>query len=147
MHISVRGAVQGVGFRPFVYRLASELELMGWVLNSPEGVFIEVEGNRPRLESFLLRLQDEKPASSFIQSLEFSYLDPAFYSAFQIRESEQAGTTSATILPDIATCDQCLSEVLDPGNRRHLYPFTNCTHCGPRYTIIESLPYDRPNTR
>lgn len=146
MHISVRGAVQGVGFRPFVYRLASELELMGWVLNSPEGVFIEVEGDRPKLESFLLRLQEERPASSFIQSLEFSYLDPASYTGFEIRESERAGTTSAIILPDIATCDQCLAEVLDPWNRRHLYPFTNCTHCGPRFTIIESLPYDRPNT-
>ncbi len=146
MHIALRGAVQGVGFRPFVYRLASDMKLPGWVLNSPEGVFIEVEGEKGDLDSFLLRLQEEKPAPSFIQSLEFSFLDPAHFQSFEIRSSRLNGTATALVLPDIATCTECLSEVLDPGNRRYRYPFTNCTHCGPRFTIIESLPYDRPGT-
>ncbi|HTY61290.1 MAG TPA: carbamoyltransferase HypF [Acidobacteriota bacterium] len=146
MHIVIRGAVQGVGFRPFVYRLATELKLPGWVLNSPQGVFIEVEGEKQDLDSFLFRLQNEKPAPSFIQSLEFSLLDPIHFGKFVIRESERAGAKSALILPDIATCPECLREIFDPENRRHRYPFTNCTHCGPRFSIIESLPYDRPNT-
>ncbi len=146
MQIAIRGAVQGVGFRPFVYRLASEMRLRGWVVNSPQGVFIEVEGKKAELESFLLRLEREKPSPSFIQSLEFSFLDPVFYSDFKIRASELNGTRSALILPDIATCPDCLSDIFDPANRRYRYPFTNCTHCGPRFTIIESLPYDRPNT-
>jgi hydrogenase maturation protein HypF len=146
MHIAIRGAVQGVGFRPFVYRLATEMKLPGWVLNSPQGVFIEVEGEKEDLNSFLLRLQEEKPEPSFIQSLEFSLLDPLHFTCFEIRSSETEGTKSAIILPDIATCRECLAEVLAPDNRRYRYPFTNCTHCGPRFTIIESLPYDRPNT-
>jgi hydrogenase maturation protein HypF len=146
MHIALRGAVQGVGFRPFVYRLASDMKLPGWVLNSPEGVFIEVEGEKDDLDSFLLRLQKEKPPLSFIQSLEFSFLDPAHFNSFEIRSSQLIGTATALVLPDIATCEECLSEVFDPGNRRYRYPFTNCTHCGPRFTIVESLPYDRPNT-
>ncbi len=146
MHIALRGAVQGVGFRPFVYRLASELKLPGWVLNSTEGVFIEVEGAKDLLDTFLLRLQKEKPTPAFIQSLEFSYLDPIHFDGFEIRNSEQTGAKTALILPDIATCGDCLREVFDPANRRYRYPFTNCTHCGPRFTIIESLPYDRPNT-
>ncbi len=146
MHIAIRGAVQGVGFRPFVHRLASEMNLPGWVLNSPQGVFIEVEGMSEQLESFLFRLQSEKPAISFIQSLEFSYLDPLYFRGFEIRRSTREGMQSALILPDIATCPECLSEVLDPTDRRYRYPFTNCTNCGPRFTIIESLPYDRPNT-
>jgi hydrogenase maturation protein HypF len=146
MHISLHGVVQGVGFRPFVYRLASELNLPGWVMNSLEGVFIEVEGKQEILESFLLRIQQEKPALSYIQSLEFSYLDPASFTHFEIRESDSTGVISAFILPDIATCQTCLAEVFDPENRRYHYPFTNCTNCGPRYTIIEALPYDRPNT-
>jgi hydrogenase maturation protein HypF len=146
MHIALRGAVQGVGFRPFVFRLASELKLPGWVLNSPEGVFIEVEGEKKDLDAFLFRLQEEKPALASIQSLEFSFLDPVHFGSFEIRDSELSGSLTALVLPDISTCPQCLSEILDPGNRRYRYPFTNCTHCGPRFTIIESLPYDRPNT-
>jgi hydrogenase maturation protein HypF len=146
MHIAIRGAVQGVGFRPFVYRLATAMQLPGWVLNSPQGVFIEVEGEKGDLDSFLLRLQEEKPEPSFIQSLEFSLLDPLQFTGFEIRSSETGGAKSTLILPDIATCRECLAEVFDPNNRRYRYPFTNCTHCGPRFTIIESLPYDRPNT-
>ncbi|MGA2787112.1 MAG: carbamoyltransferase HypF [Verrucomicrobiota bacterium] len=146
LKLTVRGAVQGVGFRPFVFRLATGLGLAGWVNNSPQGVFIEAEGPRAELEKFLLRLETEKPPRSFIQSLEASWLDPAGYTAFEIRPSETGGNKTALVLPDIATCPDCLREILDPRNRRHRYPFTNCTNCGPRFSIIESLPYDRANT-
>jgi len=138
--------VQGVGFRPFVFRLATGLGLAGWVNNSPQGVFIEAEGPRAELEKFLLRLETEKPPRSFIQSLEASWLDPVGYMAFEIRPSETGGNKTALVLPDIATCPDCLREIFDPQNRHHLYPFTNCTNCGPRFSIIESLPYDRANT-
>ncbi len=146
LKLTVRGAVQGVGFRPFVFRLAAELGLAGWVNNSPQGVFIEVEGPRAELEKFLLRLETEKPPRSFIQSLEASWLDPVGCTAFEIRPSEIGGNKTALVLPDIATCPDCLREIFDPQNRRHRYPFTNCTNCGPRFSIIESLPYDRANT-
>ena len=146
VRITIRGAVQGVGFRPFVYRLASEMGLNGWVSNSASGVFIEAETEKPRLEEFVLRLADEKPPRAVIQSLEFSYLDPAGFTGFEIRASEPGGDRAALVLPDIATCADCLREVFDPRDRRYLYPFTNCTNCGPRYSIIESLPYDRGNT-
>ncbi|HUI63798.1 MAG TPA: acylphosphatase, partial [Bacteroidota bacterium] len=146
VHIAIRGAVQGVGFRPFVYRLAEELKLTGWVLNSPQGVFTEAEGDRESLEVFLLRIEREKPPRASIQSLEYSFLDPRGYGSFEIRSSTQTGETTALVLPDIATCEECRAEIFDPSNRRYLYPFTNCTNCGPRYTIIESLPYDRANT-
>lgn len=144
--IVVRGAVQGVGFRPFVYRLATELQLDGWVSNSAQGVFVEVEGERPLLDSFLRRLSDERPPRSVIQSCETSLLDAAGYAGFEIRESEDSGAKTAFILPDFATCAGCVAEILDPDDRRFRYPFTNCTNCGPRFSIIESLPYDRANT-
>jgi len=144
--IVIRGAVQGVGFRPFIYRLAAELELKGFVLNSPIGVFIEAESEKKILNNFLLRIEKEKPVHAIIQSMEFSFLDTVGYSQFEIRESESNGKTSAFMLPDIALCDDCLKEMFDPNNRRYLYPFINCTNCGPRFSIIESLPYDRPNT-
>jgi hydrogenase maturation protein HypF len=116
------------------------------VLNSAQGVFIEVEGERPALEAFLLRLEQEKPPRAIIQSLEFSFLDPVGYPDFVIRHSEEAGEKTVLILPDIATCPECRREVGDTNDRRYRYPFTNCTHCGPRFTIIRALPYDRPNT-
>ncbi len=144
--IIVHGAVQGVGFRPFVFRLAHALGLHGWVLNGAQGVFIEAEGERRALESFLLRLEKEKPPQAVIQSLEYSFLDPLGYEAFEIRLSAASGPKTALILPDIATCAACVREIFDPQNRRYLYPFTNCTNCGPRFTIITALPYDRPNT-
>jgi hydrogenase maturation protein HypF len=142
----VRGAVQGVGFRPFVYRLARELGLAGWVSNSAQGVVIEIEGAGDSVRQFLVRLDRESSPRSIIQSHEFSFLDPAGYEDFVIRPSEVAGAKTALILPDIAPCADCLRDVFDSGNRRHCYPFTNCTNCGPRFTIIEELPYDRPNT-
>src|ERR1017187_1540449 len=146
LKLAVRGAVQGVGFRPFVFRLAEELKLAGWVNNSPQGVFIEAEGPRAALEKFLLRLEAEKPVRSFIQSLEPSWLDATGFKDFEIRASETNGGKTALVMPDIATCPDCLREIFDPKNRRHRYPFTNCTNCGPRFSIIESLPYDRANT-
>jgi hydrogenase maturation protein HypF len=146
LRIAIRGAVQGVGFRPFVYRCAVEAGLFGWVANDGQGVRIEVEGSRSALHAMLVRIERERPAHAFIQSLESSYLAPAGYERFEIRESEAGGATSALVLPDIAMCDDCRREILDPTNRRHRYPFTNCTHCGPRYSIIEALPYDRRST-
>jgi hydrogenase maturation protein HypF len=146
LRVAIRGAVQGVGFRPFIYRLATELGLAGWVNNSPQGVFIEVEGGRGELKSFLLRIEREKPLRSFIQSLESSFLDPKGFTGFEIRESYSAGEKTAFVLPDIAVCPDCLNDISDLNNRRYRYPFTNCTNCGPRFSIIESLPYDRANT-
>ncbi|HLX94333.1 MAG TPA: carbamoyltransferase HypF [Verrucomicrobiae bacterium] len=146
LKIAVRGAVQGVGFRPFVFRLATGLGLTGGVHNSSQGVFIEAEGPRAALEQFLLRLEAEKPAPGFIHGLEASWLDAVGFKHFEIRPSEAGGDKTALVLPDIATCPDCLREIFDPKNRRHRYPFTNCTHCGPRFSIIKSLPYDRANT-
>lgn len=146
LRINIRGVVQGVGFRPFIYRLATEMGLQGWVNNTSSGVFIEVEGSQQKLEEFLLRIEKEKPTISFIQSLEYSYLDPVNFTRFEIISSDSTGEKSALILPDIATCSQCKDEIFDKSNRRYLYPFTNCTNCGPRFSIIEALPYDRPNT-
>jgi hydrogenase maturation protein HypF len=146
LRVAVRGAVQGVGFRPFIYRLATSLELYGWVLNSPQGVFIEVEGADENLKAFLLSLDRDKPARAIIQSMEFSFLDSVGFNSFVIRGSEVSGEKSALVLPDISTCEECTREIFDPADRRFLYPFTNCTNCGPRFTIMGALPYDRPNT-
>ena len=142
----VRGAVQGVGFRPFVYRLAAELKLNGYVSNTTQGVFIEVEGRRNLLEQFQRRIETGKPPRAIVQSIESSFLDASGYDAFEICESKESGDKTAFILPDIATCIDCLREIFDPNNRRFRYPFTNCTNCGPRFSIVEALPYDRSNT-
>ena len=146
LRLTIRGVVQGVGFRPFIYRLATEGGLRGWVNNSSQGVFVEVEGSEPQLRKFLLRIEAEKPPRAFIRSLEATFLDEAGYQTFEIRPSDDAGAKTALVLPDVATCLDCLADVTDPTNRRYLYPFTNCTNCGPRFSIIEALPYDRPNT-
>lgn len=145
LSLAIHGAVQGVGFRPFIYRLASELCLSGWVRNDSEGVFIEVEGTAECLEEFRERVQKDRPPQAFIQSLEAKSLDPAGYTDFLILPSS-SGRKTALILPDIATCPDCLGEIRDVDDRRYRYPFTNCTHCGPRFSIIESLPYDRIHT-
>jgi len=146
LRLTICGAVQGMGFRPFVHRLAGNMELPGWIQNSPQGVTIEVEGKRERLNEFLLRLTAEKPAHSLLQGMEPVWLPPAGYDGFEIRASAGGGAKTSLMLPDIATCPECLAELFDPANRRHRYPFTNCTHCGPRFSIMESLPYDRANT-
>lgn len=142
----VDGAVQGVGFRPFVYRLARGLDLAGWVANSTRGVTIEVEGPPARLKDFGRRLRGETPPLAVIQGLETRGLPPRGTSGFQIRKSEAQGEHTAVVLPDAATCPHCLGEVRDPDDRRYRYPFTNCTDCGPRYTIIRDMPYDRART-
>ena len=146
LRVVIHGAVQGVGFRPFVYRLATEMILPGWVSNSVQGVFVEVEGEKEILNQFLFRLQKEIPPRASIQSLEFSFLEPTGFRSFEIRKSDSAGMKTALVLSDIATCSDCLNDIFDQSNRRYLYPFTNCTNCGPRFSIIEALPYDRPNT-
>lgn len=145
LHLKVRGAVQGVGFRPFVYQLAKDLNLTGWVCNDTSGVEIKIEGRNPYLKRFLKRLKTDKPPHAFFTSLKFEFGKAQGYNGFKIHPSE-AGTKSALVLPDYATCSECLAEIFNPQNRRYQYPFTNCTHCGPRFSILESLPYDRPNT-
>lgn len=138
--------MQGVGFRPFVHRLATELRLTGYVANTPQGVQLEVEGEQPLVTQFFERFESEKPPLALISSLEAVWLPPCGYRAFTIRSSEVRGERLALILPDIATCPDCLRDIFDPHNRRYRYPFTNCTHCGPRLSILLALPYDRPHT-
>ncbi|MBT5029548.1 MAG: carbamoyltransferase HypF [Nitrospina sp.] len=146
MKLSLRGLLQGVGFRPYVYQLAQEMGVKGWVQNSLQGVSIEAEGHCEVLGKFLARLKKESPPSSVVQSMESFLLEPLGYEKFEIRSSDHSGVREALVLPDIATCPDCLSETFDPANKRYLYPFTNCNHCGPRFSIIEALPYDRENT-
>ncbi|MCX6122493.1 MAG: carbamoyltransferase HypF [Ignavibacteriales bacterium] len=146
LRVVIHGAVQGVGFRPFVYRLATEMKLPGWVSNSGQGVFIEVESAKDTLNQFLFRLQKEIPPRACIQSLEFLFLDATGFTLFEIRKSDSAGIKTVLVLPDISTCPDCLKDIFDTSNRRYLYPFTNCTNCGSRFSIIEALPYDRPNS-
>lgn len=146
LRVSVRGLVQGVGFRPFVYRLARELNLAGWVNNSAQGVTVEIEGTPPRLDAFLTRLQAERPPLARIDALDVAVLSILDEIDFSIHHSDGDGQLTALVLPDVATCADCRAEIFDPNNRRYGYPFTNCTNCGPRFTIIEGLPYDRPQT-
>lgn len=146
LRVDVAGVVQGVGFRPFIHRLAEDLALTGWVNNSPRGVQIEVEGDLKQLSAFLRRVEREAPAHSSIEGLETRWLDPAGSQGFEIRASSVTGDPTALVLPDLAICAECVREVLDPANRRHGHPFANCTHCGPRFSIIENLPYDRART-
>ena len=144
--VVVSGVVQGVGFRPFVYRLAAEEGLAGSIGNDTDGVAIEVEGLRDRVEVFLLRLRAEKPPLARIDSIVVTALEATGKIGFRIIASEVRGQVSTGIPADAATCTDCLSELLDPSDRRHGYPFLNCTHCGPRYTITRRIPYDRPQT-
>jgi hydrogenase maturation protein HypF len=146
LRVEIRGVVQGVGFRPFVYRLAGELRLSGWVVNDTRGVFIEVEGSRPDLERFIVKVEEEKPPRAIIHTIDSAWLEPAGFREFEIRHSDEQGEKSVSVLPEVATCDPCRAEVMNPADRRHRYPFTNCTNCGPRFSIIRALPYDRPNT-
>jgi hydrogenase maturation protein HypF len=143
--VRVRGVVQGVGFRPFVYGLASELGLAGEVANDTEGVLAQVQGERVDVEAFCRRVRDEAPPLSLVESVEWTALPVRPATGFTIRES--AGGSGRTLVPpDVATCDACLAELLDPADRRHRHPFISCTACGPRFTIVTGLPYDRPTT-
>jgi hydrogenase maturation protein HypF len=143
---TVRGVVQGVGFRPFVYQLAVSLGLSGWVLNSSRGVVIEVEGESANLSEFGRRLVAEAPPLSQIHSLEAEQIPPIGEVGFAIRESREQDVPSPVIPADVAICSACAAEMDNPTDRRHNYPFINCTDCGPRFTIIEGIPYDRERT-
>ena len=144
--IEVRGVVQGVGFRPFVYRLACAKGLKGWVLNAEEGVEIHLEGERELVQSFLDEMKTRPPQAASIAEISIKAAEPCGAEAFAIRESAAKRQPTVRISPDLPVCDDCLRELFDPRDRRHLYPYINCTNCGPRYSVIRSLPYDRPNT-
>jgi hydrogenase maturation protein HypF len=144
--IRVRGVVQGVGFRPFVYRLARANTLAGWVLNGEEGVEIYLEGAEPGLLAFVRDLKTQPPAAASIAEIEVQRADPLGLHEFTIRESQRRERPTVRISPDLPVCDACLKELFDPADRRYWYPYINCTNCGPRYTVVLSLPYDRPNT-
>jgi len=144
--IRVRGIVQGVGFRPFVYRLAQTYKIKGWVLNGPDGVEIHAEGTEQELSGFLHDFRHTTPPAAQVSDVEISAADPGGFSAFTISESEHNATPTVRISPDLPTCDDCRTELFDPSNHRFRYPYINCTNCGPRYSVILALPYDRPNT-
>ncbi len=147
LRLDVVGVVQGVGFRPFVYRLASELNLAGWIRNSNTGVTIELDGPEPILHRFLQRLQAEAPPLSRVEIGSASWTAPLGHVQFEIRSSGGLpDKRTALAPPDIAVCATCLQELRNPFDRRYRYPFINCTHCGPRFSIIQALPYDRANT-
>jgi len=144
--IRVRGVVQGVGFRPFVYRIAQANQLRGWVLNGEDGVEIHAEGDPSGLEAFLRALKIDTPPAASIAEIDARPSQPLGLKEFTIRESERRDRPTVRISPDLPVCDDCLRELKNPQDRRHGYPYINCTNCGPRYTVILGLPYDRPNT-
>ncbi len=146
MEINLRGIVQGVGFRPFVYRIARERGLAGWVVNTPEGARIRVAGGKEALDSFLSALREEAPPAALIEEVGIEEVPPFQAVSFQIMESSGEGEKVTLVSPDLATCADCLRELFDPSDRRYRYPFINCTNCGPRFTIIADIPYDRPFT-
>lgn len=144
--IHITGIVQGVGFRPFVYALAKRLALTGWVRNTSAGVDIEVDGTPQALEEFTRALKVEAPPLARIDEFNVDYQAPNGFSTFQIGHSQPIPDAFQPISPDVSICQDCLNELYDPNDRRYLYPFINCTNCGPRFTIIEDIPYDRPKT-
>lgn len=146
IELRISGAVQGVGFRPFVFRLANEFGLAGFVGNDADGVFVELEGAEESIEAFRKRLELEHPPAAVIHRVVCRPLEPWGEREFRIVASPTGQAPRALISPDLDCCEDCLRETLDPLDRRHLYAFTNCTNCGPRYTIIQALPYDRPQT-
>src|SRR4051812_49689139 len=135
--IILRGIVQGVGFRPFVYRVARRLELTGFARNSSSGLLTEIEGPAEAVADFIQTITSEPPPLARIRGIEVAETPPLGDTAFVIRESLDQFGEFALVSPDIATCDSCRGDFLDPHNRRYGYPFTNCTDCGPRYTIVE----------
>ncbi|MDQ4131263.1 MAG: carbamoyltransferase HypF, partial [Actinomycetota bacterium] len=141
----IGGVVQGVGFRPFVYSLARDHALVGFVLNDGEGVVVEAEGQPDVLDEFARALERDAPPLARVDSVSVLRVAPKDEDGFVIARSEGRGRT-ALISPDVATCEDCLRELFDPGDRRYRYPFINCTQCGPRFTIVREVPYDRPNT-
>ena len=144
--IKVRGVVQGVGFRPFVYRLARANDLKGWVLNAEEGVEIHLEGEKRPIQSFLEAMRPQAPQAAAIAEIVVEPADVSGFREFIIQESTGARRPTVRISPDLPVCESCLRELFDPQDRRYHYPYINCTNCGPRYSMIRGLPYDRPNT-
>src|SRR5947209_1114576 len=144
--VAVYGVVQGVGFRPFVHNLAARLRLRGFVQNQTGGVLIEVEGEASSLDHFLAELSRRPPPLAHIEHLSWERQAPRGDRQFRIAASEAGPPGPVFISPDVATCDLCLAELFDPADRRGGYPFLNCTHCGPRLTIVTGAPYDRPRT-
>ncbi|HUI42885.1 MAG TPA: acylphosphatase, partial [Terriglobia bacterium] len=144
--IRVRGVVQGVGFRPFVYRLARAHALAGWVRNAEGGVEIHLEGAAGSLQAFVQELRTKPPPAAEIAALEMRPEDPAGLSEFTILESARRDHPTVRISADLPVCEACLAELFDPRDRHYLYPYINCTNCGPRYTVVQGLPYDRPKT-
>lgn len=146
-HIYVQGIVQGVGFRPFVYRLAHEYNLAGWVLNARDGVTIHVEGAPEDIDAFVIQVSEHHPSAAVVEKINIDEAPLEPCSGFEIRESATGDVRESTLVsPDLATCSQCVRELFDETDRRYRYPFINCTNCGPRFTIIDELPYDRPAT-
>jgi hydrogenase maturation protein HypF len=144
--VIVSGIVQGVGFRPFVYRLAADEGLCGFVRNDGRGVYAEVQGAPERIDSFLRRIRSEAPPAACVLSVEAARIAAAHCEGFTIVESGVRDARPLPVTPDLAACRRCVAEAEDKNDRRYGYPFTNCTDCGPRFTIVESVPYDRPNT-
>ena len=144
--VDVSGIVQGVGFRPFIYSLAKKYSLKGFVLNNTLGVKIEVEGKQEKIKSFLSEMRTCAPPLAVIEKIKYEKLPPAGYAAFEIKKSRKEKEQLVPISPDISTCHDCLRELFDPNDRRFRYPFINCTNCGPRFTIIQDIPYDRSRT-
>ena len=144
--IYINGIVQGVGFRPFVYNLAIHYALNGWVRNTSGGVEIEVTGAEDRLKQFLVSLENDAPSLAQIDSLRFETIPVDGHETFEILQSRADVGGFQPISPDVSICDDCLEELFNPADRRYRYPFINCTNCGPRFTIIKDIPYDRPNT-
>jgi hydrogenase maturation protein HypF len=144
--IRITGIVQGIGFRPFIYNLAKAHSILGWVLNNEKGVLIDAEAEDGNLDRFIQDIPKLAPPLARIESFELRQLNPLGYTTFEIKKSEEAQEKFVLISPDVATCDQCLSELFSPQDVRYHYPFINCTLCGPRFTIIQDIPYDRPKT-
>ena len=144
--VTVRGVVQGVGFRPYLYGLATELALAGHVTNTPEGVVVEVEGSASAVARFCDRIAAQAPPLARVESVHHREMAPDGGTAFTILTSRTDGPARTLVSPDSATCADCLAELADPADRRHRHPFVNCTHCGPRFTIVTGVPYDRANT-
>ena len=144
--IEIKGIVQGVGFRPTVYRLANEYNLKGFVFNDSKGVTLDIEGDSEDISSFLEELKKNPPPLSKIEEIKSENLPAKEFDEFKIIESEESEERTTLVSPDISTCEDCKGELLNPKDRRYLYPFVNCTNCGPRFTITEELPYDRKNT-
>jgi len=145
--IHVKGIVQGVGFRPFVYRMAKKYLINGWVLNAADGVYIHAEGESKLVDEFIMELSDNAPAASKVEEIDIKEVPLEAFDSFEIRFSDDEAVAETTLVsPELATCADCVAELFNPNDRRYRYPFINCTNCGPRFTIIDHLPYDRAAT-